>query len=276
MTLDALLLRACREQSLSRLEARMLLAHAVGRAQEWVVAHGPDEADDRTENSFLALAARRSGGEPMAYLVGSREFYSRTFAVGPAVLIPRPETELLVATGLELLRDRTAPRLLDLGTGSGVLAVTLALERPDACVIATDASEDALAVARANAAALGAAGIRFRQGDWWQALAPQDDGFDLVVANPPYVADADPHLTEGDLRFEPRQALAAGAVGDEDIRRIVAGAPGRLASGGWLAVEHGLEQGGVCRQLMESRGLADVQTARDLEDRERVTRGRMR
>ena len=275
MTLDALLLRACREQSLSRLEARMLLAHALGRPQEWVVAHGPDEADDRTESSFLALAARRSRGEPMAYLIGSREFYSRTFAVGPAVLIPRPETELLVAIGLELLRDRKAPRLLDLGTGSGILAITLALERPDACVIATDASEDALAVARANAAALGAAGIRFRLGDWWQALAPEDDGFDLVVANPPYIADADLHLTEGDLRFEPRPALAAGAVGDEDIRGIVSGATARLASGGWLAIEHGLEQGAVCRHLMELRGFADVQTGRDLEDRERVTRGRM-
>jgi release factor glutamine methyltransferase len=275
MTLDALLFRACREQSLSRLEARRLLAHAVGRSQEWVVAHGPDEVDDRTASSFLALAARRSLGEPMAYLVGWREFYSRVFAVGPAVLIPRPETELLVSIGLDLLRDRKGPRLLDLGTGSGILAVTLALERPDASVVATDASADALAVARANAAALGAAGIRFCLGDWWQALAPEDDGFDLVVSNPPYIADADPHLTAGDLRFEPRQALAAGAAGDEDIRRIVTGARGRLASGGWLAIEHGLEQGAVCRHLMELRGFADVQTGRDLEDRERVTRGRM-
>src|SRR5690349_12112094 len=167
MTLDALLARACRQQSLSRLEARVLLAHAAARRQEWIVAHGSDPADEDTAGAFLALAARRARGEPMAYLVGMREFYSRGFAVSPAVLIPRPETELLVEVALQLLGDRRAPRLLDLGTGSGILAVTLALERPDAQVVATDASVEALAVARTNAAALGARRIDFRAGDWW-------------------------------------------------------------------------------------------------------------
>jgi release factor glutamine methyltransferase len=276
MTLDALLNRACRELSLSRLEARMLLAHAGGRSQEWVVAHGPDEADDATARRFLALADRRAGGEPIAYLVGRREFFSRGFAVTPAVLIPRPETELLVEAGLALLAQRQAPRILDLGTGSGVLAIILALERPDAEVVATDLSADALAVAAGNAAALGAGRIRFRAGDWWQALTPREGDFDLIVSNPPYIAEDDPHLAQGDLRFEPRSALSAGAGGDDAIRRLVAGAPARLAPGGWLAIEHGLEQGGLCRHLMAEKGFADVGTRRDLEGRERVTCGRTR
>ena len=145
MTLDALLVQACRGQALSRLEARLLLAHACNRPQEWVIAHGLEAAEPDTAHAFLALAARRAAGEPIAYLLGSREFFSRSFMVTPAVLIPRPETELLVEVGLELIRDRVAPRVLDLGTGSGVLAVTLALERPDAVVIASDASAPALA-----------------------------------------------------------------------------------------------------------------------------------
>jgi release factor glutamine methyltransferase len=274
MTLDALLARACREQSLGRLEARMLLAHAAGRPQEWVVAHGTDAVDDDTARAFTALAARRALGEPIAYLVGVREFYSRPFRVSPAVLIPRPETETLVALALQLLSERQSPRLLDLGTGSGILAVTLALERPDAAVVATDTSIEALAVARTNAAALGADRVDFRAGDWWQALAQADADFDLIVSNPPYIAAADPHLGLGDLRFEPRRALTPGAAGDEDIRRIVDGAPARLAAAGWLAIEHGLEQGALCRHLLLARGFAGVRTHGDLEGRERVTCGR--
>jgi len=209
----------------------------------------------------------------MAYLIGEREFFSRSFKVTPAVLIPRPETELLVEVGLALVRGLQAPRVLDLGTGSGILAVTFSLERPDAAVVATDVSADALEVARRNAAALGAGGIRFRAGDWWQALERDDAGFDLVVSNPPYIACGDPHLDEGDLRFEPRRALSAGPSGDDDLRRVVAGAPPRLAPGGWLAIEHGLDQGGLCRHLLESAGFAGVRTHQDLEARERVTVG---
>jgi len=274
MTLDRLLASVCRQQSLSRLEARMLLAHAAGRPQEWIVAHGSDEADDDTARIFSALAARRALGEPMAYLVEMREFYSRTFSVSPAVLIPRPETELLVEVALQLLGERRSPRLLDLGTGSGILAVTLALERPDAVVVATDASVEALAVARTNATALGARRIEFRAGDWWQALAPTDEAFDLIVSNPPYIAAADPHLDHGDLRFEPRGALTPGAAGDEDIGRIVDGAPAHLAAAGWLAIEHGLEQGAHCRHLLLACDFADVRTHHDLEGRERITCGR--
>lgn len=271
--LDRLLSQACRDHALSRLEARMLLACATARPQEWLVAHGLEDADEAAARRFLALAARRARGEPMAYLTGEREFFSRSFAVTPAVLIPRPETEVLAEVGLALVRNLKSPRLLDLGTGSGILAVTFALERRDATVVATDVSAEALAVARRNAAALGAGGIRFRAGDWWQALEPDDAGFDLVVSNPPYIACGDPHLDEGDLRFEPRRALSAGPAGTDDLRRVVDGAPDRLAAGGWLALEHGLEQGGVCRHLLESAGFTGVRTHRDLEDRERVTVG---
>lgn len=273
-TYEQLLSRGCRQHGLSRREARMLLAVAAGTSQEWLVAHGLDAAQAEVSDRFVALAARRESGEPMAYLTGVREFYGRPFLVTPAVLIPRPETELLVEVALRLLQGASGPCLLDLGTGSGILAVTLALERPDAAVLATDASRGALQVATANAASLGAGRIGFHCGDWWQALDRKVGRFDLIVSNPPYIASGDPHLSQGDLRFEPRQALAAGPAGDADLREIIAGAPERLENGAWLAVEHGLEQGARCRQLMERAGFAGVLTHRDLEHRERVTVGR--
>ena len=273
MTLDQLLAQASR-QRLPRLEARMLLACATGRSPEWLVAHGPDEAQEDAVERFSLLAERRAAGEPMAYLAGIREFFSRPFRVTPAVLVPRPETELLVEVALALVRQVPAPRLLDLGTGSGVLAVTLALERPDAEVTATDVSSEALAVAGANAASLGAERVRLRLGDWWQAVDGVDNGFHLVVSNPPYIAAHDLHLAEGDLRFEPPGALQAGPRGDEALRQIIAGAPARLRPHGWLAVEHGHEQGGGCREMMDQHGLIDIATHRDLEHRERVTVGR--
>lgn len=273
MTLDQLLIQAARLHGLPRLEARMLLACVTGRRQEWLVAHGLEEAPEQDAGRFRSLAQRRAAGEPMAYLAGVREFFSRPFRVTPAVLIPRPETELLAEVALSLVREVQSPRLLDLGTGSGVLAVTLALERPDAAVTATDASSDALALAGANAAALGAGQLRFLLGDWWQALGG-DGSFDLVVSNPPYIAANDPHLDEGDLRFEPRLALQAGPSGHEALGQIVAGAPARLRPLGWLALEHGHEQGALCRGLLNRHGFLDVATHRDLENRERVSVGR--
>ena len=275
-TFEQLLTLGCRQSGLPRREARMLLAVAAGTSQEWLVAHGPDTAQAAVADRFLALAARRECGEPIAYLTGVREFYGRPFLVTPAVLIPRPETELLVEVALELLKGAHSPRLLDLGTGSGVLGVTLALERPDATVLATDASRAALQVATANAASLGSPRIAFCCGDWWQALDQDVGRFELIVSNPPYVAADDPHLSQGDLRFEPSQALVGGPAGDADLRKIIAGAPGRLEDGAWLVVEHGLEQGAQCRHLMEEAGFADVLTHRDLEHRERVTVGRAR
>jgi release factor glutamine methyltransferase len=262
-----------RQARLPRLEARMLLACVTGKSQEWLVAHGPDEVGAADAERFLALAHRRAAGEPMAYLCGDREFFSRPFQVTPDVLIPRPDTELLVTVALTLAKDLAAPQLLDLGTGSGILAVTLALERPDSVVTATDASSAALDVARANAAALGARRISFLLGDWWQALDGSGRGFDLVVSNPPYIAADDPHLSAGDLRYEPRLALAAGPHGDEHLRRIIAGAPAWLKPRGWLALEHGHEQGPTCRELLREHGFGAVATHRDLEHRDRVTVG---
>ena len=252
----------------------MLLACVTGKAQEWLVAHGTDEADEASVARFAALTERRALGEPIAYLTGVREFFSRPFRVTPAVLIPRPETELLLEVVLAAIAGIRAPRLLDLGTGSGILAVSLALERPDAVVVATDISEAALEVARANAAALGASRIEFRAGAWWQALDPDERGFDAIASNPPYIAAADPHLLQGDLRFEPLHALSAGPLGDDDIRQLISGAPDRLRHNGWLALEHGFEQAAHCRRLMQQRGLAGIRTHADLEHRDRVTVGR--
>ncbi len=271
---DGLLARAMRDHALPRAEARILLAAASGRPVEWLIAHGDDEPVADVAARFQGLAIRRGHGEPVAYLTGEREFHGRSFRVGPAVLIPRPETECLVAVALAALEGIASPRVLDLGTGSGAIAVTIALERPDATLVATDASDTALAMARANAVALGASGIAFRCGDWWQALESDAPAFDLVVTNPPYVADADAHLERGDLRFEPRQALAAGADGGDAIRRIAAGAPARLVAGGHVVIEHGFEQGAFCRALLGTHGFVDIRTQADLAGRERVTAGR--
>jgi len=266
---DALL----RSAPLSRLEARVLLAAAAGRTPEWLIAHGDEPAGETVAERFIRLVDRRVGGEPIAYLTGVREFYGRSFRVTPAVLIPRPETERLVDVALGRLAGRRGPRVLDLGTGSGAIAVTLALERPDACLVATDCSEDALEVARGNAAALGAGRIAFHAGQWWQALPVGTPPFDLVASNPPYVAATDPHLSRGDLRHEPRGALAAGDDGLDALRELTAGAATRLVAGGSLAVEHGFDQGDAVRTMMRSLGYRDVQTLADLAHRERVTIG---
>lgn len=275
MTMDQLLRQCVREDGLPRSEARALLALATGRSAEWLVAHDADEADDPSAVRFAALAKRRAEGEPMAYLTGVRDFFGRPFRVTPAVLIPRHETELLVTVALAAIAGIATPRLLDLGTGSGALAVTLAVERPDAVVVATDLFAPALAVAHANAAALGARGISFRAGHWWQALDENDRPFHLIVANPPYVAAGDPHLAAGDLRFEPRHALSAGPLGEDDLRQIIAHAPAWLRPGGQLALEHGYSQGAACRRMMGEHGFSDILTHTDLEHRERVTACRL-
>ncbi|MGE0803308.1 MAG: peptide chain release factor N(5)-glutamine methyltransferase [Lautropia sp.] len=285
---------------LPRLEARLLLATATGRSNEWLIGHGDEPADAAAAARFERLAAERRAGTPIAYLTGWREFYGRRFTVTPAVLIPRPETERLIEIALQRLaadrppadncplaagqppadlqplhpRPSPRPRLLDLGTGSGVIAITLTLERPDAEVTATDRSEAALAVARANAAALGAARVAFRAGDWWQALdAEPPTRYDLIASNPPYVAAGDPHLLAGDLRFEPAAALAAGADGLDACRLLIAGALPRLVPGGWLLLEHGWDQGAAVRALMDAAGFVTVATHADLAGHDRVTIG---
>jgi release factor glutamine methyltransferase len=220
----------------------------------------------------MALAARRAEGEPVAYLLGWREFYGRRFAVGPAALIPRPETELLIDRALELLPPAAMAEVLDLGSGSGVIALTLALERPHWVLTSVDASASALALARENARTLGAANAEFLHGDWYGPVAQRS--FDLIVSNPPYVADTDPHLARGDLRFEPASALRAGSDGLEAIRQIVAQAPEYLRPGGWLLFEHGCDQADACRRLLAQAGFVDVTTAADLAELPRVSGGR--
>lgn len=261
---------------LARLEARILLAHASGRSREWLVAHGDESADAGAARAFAMLARRRRAGEPIAYLTGTREFYGRTFEVSPQVLIPRPETELLVRQ--VLARARPAARVLDLGTGSGAIAVSLACERADLHVTATDRDGAALAVAQRNAQrlaadALASGRLRWRTGHWWTAVDAAET-CDVVVSNPPYVETGDPHLDQGDLRREPRGALVAGADGLEALREIVAGAPRHLCAGGWLLLEHGHRQGEAVRILLAAAGFAETGTLQDAAGLPRVSLGR--
>ncbi|MCD9095917.1 peptide chain release factor N(5)-glutamine methyltransferase [Luteimonas fraxinea] len=267
--LDALLRDAAAR--IDATDARWLLAHAAGRSQTWLYAHARDPAPDGVAARFELLVARRAAGEPVAYLTGVRGFFGLDLAVTPATLIPRPETELLVELALAQLPAENA-RLVDLGTGSGAIALAIARERPDAAVLATDASVEALAVARANAQALAVSNVRFAHGDWYAPLAGTH--FDVIASNPPYIEDADPHLAQGDLRFEPASALSSGADGLDAIRVLAAGALAHLAPGGWLLVEHGFAQGAAVRALFEHAGLVEVATERDLEARDRVTLGR--
>lgn len=251
-------------------EARLLLGEVLGCNHAWLEAHRDDELADDVAARFDALVARRAAGEPVAYLLGRREFFGRDFAVSPAVLIPRPETELLVEIALTAVADLPAPRILDLGTGSGCLAVTLALERPKAEVTAVDISPVALAVARTNAQRLGAT-LRCIESEWFAALA--GERFDLIVSNPPYVAEGDPHLAKGDLRFEPPLALACGIDGLAAIRRIVAEAPAHLTPAGGLHLEHGYDQAVAVAQLLEAAGFTDIEQHCDLAGIVRVSGG---
>lgn len=254
---------------LPRAEARRLLAAVLGTSIEALVARPERPVDAPSAARFVALQARRAQGEPVAYLVGEKEFFGRRFAVSPAVLVPRPETEMLVETALQRLRRWPAPRVLDLGAGSGCIAITLALECPAATVVAVDRSSEALQLAHGNAQRLGA-GVEFLLGDWFEPVRTR---FDLIVANPPYVARTDPHLAE--LRHEPSHALIGGADGLDDLRRIVGAATRHLNSGGWLMVEHGHDQGADVLRLFESAGFVEATTRRDLAGLERVCTGRV-
>ena len=267
------LLRAARSR-VEPGEAEWLLSHVLGKSRSWLYAHGDDALDAVSVGRFDDMLARRLAGEPIAYLIGQRGFWRFDLQVTPATLIPRPETELLVEWALDRMpRDRPL-RVADLGTGSGAIALALAYERPNAQVVATDASADALAVARGNADALALGHVEFRHGDWFAPL--RGERFDLIASNPPYIAETDAHLDQGDLRFEPRAALASGADGLDAIRVIAREAPGHLLAGGWLLIEHGWEQGADVRALMRAAGLVDVATARDLEQRDRISLGRQR
>jgi release factor glutamine methyltransferase len=247
-------------------EARLLLRHVLDVSHAALEAHPERKVSPQDTASFRALVASRAFGEPLAYLTGRREFYGLDFHVTPAVLIPREETELLV----EIAVEKPVQRILDLGTGSGCLAIAVAKQLPQAQVTAVDVSAAALAVARKNAARHGVA-VRFLQGDWFAPL--EGERFDLILANPPYVAEADPHLAQGDVRFEPRSALAAGPQGLDDIRRIVAGAFAHLMAGGRLWFEHGYDQAQAVAALLAQAGFVDIEQRRDLAGILRVSGG---
>ena len=255
------------------IDARVLMRATLGVDDAHLIAYANNEISAQHAVQFRALAARRAAGEPVAYIVGEREFYGRIFAVSPAVLIPRPETELLVELALQCLPRNELRRVLDLGTGSGCIAVSVALERSAVRVTATDHSGATLDLARENARSLGAGNIEFNTGDWWGALK-NDEKFDLIVSNPPYVATGDAHLAQGDLRCEPMMALAAGAEGLACIRTIVAGAQAHLAKGGSLLIEHGYDQAERCRTLFAAARFSQVQSWCDIAGIERITGGR--
>ena len=252
----------------ARLEARVLAAFAWNVTPAWLIAHDTDPLAETQITPFETLLARRLAGEPIAYLVGTREFYGRPFRVSPDVLIPRPDTELLVDLALARIPANQALNVLDLGTGSGCIAITLALERPQARVTAVDRSAAALAIAGHNAGILDAR-VEFLTSDWFDALTSRR--FDLIVSNPPYVPAADPHLTRGDVRFEPLSALAAGDDGLDDLRHLIAAARAHLAPGGTLLLEHGHDQAEAVVALLECGGYTRTLSWSDLAGIRRVS-----
>lgn len=256
---------------LDPLENRILVCHATGlsRVQLITQAERPLSGDEATR--LAQLVQRRLDGEPIAYIVGHREFFGLDFQVSDAVLIPRPDTELIVELALERLPQ--GGRMLDMGTGSGAIAVAVAHTRPDARVTALDVSEAALQVAQRNAAANGA-NVRFLRSDWFGALQA-GERFELIASNPPYIAAGDAHLSQGDLRFEPAGALTDHADGLSALRIIVQGAPRHLEPGGWLLLEHGYDQAAAVRALLIAQGFSEVQSWRDLAGIERTSGGRL-
>jgi release factor glutamine methyltransferase len=259
--------RLARVSDSPRLDAELLLAHVMGVSRAWLVAHADDPA---AAGPFESLVARRVSGEPLAYILGFRDFWKLSLIVTPAVLVPRPETELLVELAL---RHPPAPaRLLDLGTGSGAIALALASERPNWAVTATDVSPEALAVARANAVELDLTRVELLQGSWYEPVAGR--GFDLIVSNPPYVGQDDPELAHPTLGHEPQSALTPGRDGMAALRAIIEGAPRHLARNGWLLLEHGYRQAEKVARELVARGFGHVRSHRDLAGHERVTEAR--
>nr|WP_177142675.1 peptide chain release factor N(5)-glutamine methyltransferase [Variovorax sp. YR216] len=255
------MLAAAAAMGIDRLDAQLLLLHVLGRPstdRAWLLAHDTDPQGDAIWPEYARLCARRKTGEPVAYLIGEKEFHGLSLRVDARVLVPRPDTETLVEWALQCLQGRDAPSVIDLGTGSGAIALAIQHARRDARVTAVDASADALAVARANAERLGLP-VRFEQADW---LDGAGTGYDLIVSNPPYVARDDIHLAA--LQHEPQAALVSGDDGLDDIRRIVDAAPAHLAEGGWLLLEHGYDQSEAVRQLLRERGFSESQSRDDL------------
>ncbi|MED5618056.1 peptide chain release factor N(5)-glutamine methyltransferase [Ideonella sp. BN130291] len=268
-------LAAARALGVERLDAHLLLSHLLARPRSWLLAHGEDPLPAASAEAFAALLQRRAAGEPLAYLVGEREFHGLALRVTPAVLVPRPDTETLVDWALELLPhgsvspSEPARRVIDLGTGSGAIALAIQHRRPHAEVQAVDVSEAALAVAQDNARRL-ALDVTFQRSDWWSALKGQR--FHLAVSNPPYIAQDDPHLAA--LTHEPLSALTPGGNGLLALEQLIQPAAEYLLPGGWLLLEHGHDQGSAVRERLLAAGFLDVSTRRDIESRERCSGGR--
>ena len=253
------------------IDARILLQHVLDVSHAHLIAHAEQALDSKQVQSFRLLMERRARGEPVAYLTGKQEFYSLVFTVTPAVLIPRPETELLVDLALGQIPLDLPWKILDLGTGSGAIALAIAKHRPLADIVAVDFSADALAVAKTNASELGVNNVRFIEADWIGDF--NGERFNLIVSNPPYIAPGDPHLAQGDLRFEPHVALAAEGEGLKCIRSIIAAAPAHLTTGGALLLEHGYDQAGACGRLLSEAGFVRVFSRPDLAGILRVSGG---
>ena len=271
MTSVARALAEARARGIASLDAQLLLARVLATTRTGLIANDDRVLSDDEGRRWTDLAARRADGEPVAYLLGEKEFCGLMLEVRAGVLVPRPETELLVDWAAELLDGQTRPKVLDLGTGSGAIALALKHRWPRAAVTATDASAIALAVAQSNAARLGL-DLEFLGSPWWDDLEARR--FDLIVANPPYVAAGDPHLAA--LRHEPIEALASGADGLEALTTIARGALDHLEPGGWLLLEHGFDQGAAVRALLGAARMTGIATRRDLAGHDRVTGGRRR
>jgi release factor glutamine methyltransferase len=264
--------RLARVTDLPRLDAEILLAAALGKPRSYVLAHPEQRVlDCEATDRFEAHVTRRAHGEPIAYILGEKEFWSLAIEVGPDVLIPRPETELAVELALGHLPASVPGRALDVATGSGAIALALAHERPRQTVIGTDVAAAAVARARRNAGRLGLSNLQFRHGSWFEPV--RDERFTLIVSNPPYIAEDDPRVERAVRRFEPHDALFAGPTGLEALQILAAGAPHHLVPGGWLILEHGDTQAAAVRELMHHAGFESVRTACDLAGRERCTEG---
>ena len=256
----------------ARYESQLLLQHVLKVNRAWLIAHENDDLQADIKTEFDALIKRRLSGEPIAYILGNREFYGLNLAVTPATLIPRPDTEILVDTVLEKIPVNQTAQILDLGTGTGAIALAIAQLRPQAQVTAIDASQAALDVANRNSQQLNIANVNFVLSDWFTALTHET--FDVIVSNPPYIEDTDIHLLQGDLRFEPKSALASGSDGLDDIRRIIDGCLIHLKPQGWLMFEHGYNQAHAVADLMAQTGLVNIETFKDFGGNDRVTIGK--
>ncbi|MFJ3486378.1 peptide chain release factor N(5)-glutamine methyltransferase [Pseudomonas sp. NPDC090202] len=275
MTIIASLLRSAElpDSPTARLDAELLLAAALGKPRSFLHTWPERIVSSEAAQTFDAYLKRRRTGEPVAYILGQQGFWNIDLEVATHTLIPRPETEMLVETALELLPGTIPHRLLDLGTGTGAIALSLAKDRPQWTVTAVDRVEEAVALAERNRQRLYLDNARVLQSHWFGAVEGQR--FDLILSNPPYIADNDPHLVQGDVRFEPSSALTSGADGLDDLRLIVSQAPAHLEAGGWLLLEHGYDQGPAVRELLDRHGFEQIQTRRDLGDHERITFGRV-